>query len=94
MVLKGIFIGFSRRFGLRNSCIHVTVPGGVVCVVANMPPSVPVDLQLACRREVDLIGVYRYCTSSLFHTILRSFIVFLSLFLNLFFKDFKGNKWN
>ena len=35
--------------------------GGIVCVVANMAPTVPVDLQLACRREIDLIGVYRYC---------------------------------
>ena len=26
-----------------------------------MAPSVPVDLQLACRREIDLMGVYRYC---------------------------------
>lgn len=35
-----------------NSCIEVTIPGGVVCVVANMPKSVPLDLQVACRHEV------------------------------------------
>lgn len=44
-----------------NSCIEVTVPGGTVCVVANMPKQVPLDLQVACRHEVDIIGVYRYC---------------------------------
>ena len=35
-----------------NSCIEVTIPGGVVCVVANMPKTVHVDLQVACRHEV------------------------------------------
>ncbi|CAJ1452238.1 unnamed protein product [Effrenium voratum] len=44
-----------------NSCIQVTIPGGVVCVVANLPQSIPLDLQTAVRHEVDIIGVYRYC---------------------------------
>ena len=44
-----------------NSCIQVTVSGGVVCVVANMPQSISLDLQVAVRREIDIICVYRYC---------------------------------
>ncbi|CAK9086520.1 Sorbitol dehydrogenase (SDH) (Polyol dehydrogenase) [Durusdinium trenchii] len=44
-----------------NSCIQATMPGGVVCVVANLPQSIPLDLQVAVRHEVDIIGVYRYC---------------------------------
>ena len=38
-----------------NSCIEVTIPGGVVCVVANMPKTVHVDLQVACRHEVHYL---------------------------------------
>ena len=37
-----------------NSCIEVTIPGGTVCVVANMPKQVPLDLQVACRHEVRM----------------------------------------
>jgi len=32
-----------------------------VCVVANFGETTPVNLQLAARREIDIIGVYRYC---------------------------------
>ena len=39
-----------------NSCIEVTIPGGTVCVVANMPKQVPLNLQVACRHEVPLLG--------------------------------------
>lgn len=41
-----------------NSCIEVTIPGGVVCVVANMPKTVHVDLQVACRHEVHVFGAF------------------------------------
>lgn len=42
-----------------NSCIEVTIPGGVVCVVANMPKTVHVDLQVACRHEVHVLELLR-----------------------------------
>ena len=41
-----------------NSCIEVTIPGGVVCVVANMPKTVHVDLQVACRHEVHVFRAF------------------------------------
>lgn len=41
-----------------NNCIEVTIPGGVVCVVANMPKTVHVDLQVACRHEVHLLKLF------------------------------------
>jgi len=42
-------------------CIKAATSGGTVCVVANFTESVPVRLQEAARREIDIIGVYRYC---------------------------------
>ena len=53
-----------------NSCIEVTVPGGTVCVVANMPKQVPLDLQVACRHEVHLDGdLWRlWCAEELWYS--------------------------
>mmetsp|Transcript_22954 Transcript_22954/g.50574 ORF Transcript_22954/g.50574 Transcript_22954/m.50574 type:complete len:385 (-) Transcript_22954:45-1199(-) len=42
-------------------CIEVAGRGSVVCIVANYSETTQVNLQLAARREIDLIGVYRYC---------------------------------
>lgn len=42
-------------------CVKATTSGGIVCVVANFPDNVPVRLQEAARREIDIMGVYRYC---------------------------------
>mmetsp|Transcript_67323 Transcript_67323/g.175299 ORF Transcript_67323/g.175299 Transcript_67323/m.175299 type:complete len:237 (+) Transcript_67323:2-712(+) len=42
-------------------CVRAAVSGGVACVVANFSDSTPVRLQEAARREIDIIGVYRYC---------------------------------
>jgi L-iditol 2-dehydrogenase len=43
-------------------CIKSAESGGTVCVVANMKgATVPCALQEAARREVDIVGVYRYC---------------------------------
>mmetsp|Transcript_51617 Transcript_51617/g.138570 ORF Transcript_51617/g.138570 Transcript_51617/m.138570 type:complete len:392 (-) Transcript_51617:34-1209(-) len=44
-----------------RTCIEAAAPGSVVCVVANFGETTPVNLQLAARREIDIIGVYRYC---------------------------------
>mmetsp|Transcript_44440 Transcript_44440/g.105296 ORF Transcript_44440/g.105296 Transcript_44440/m.105296 type:complete len:370 (+) Transcript_44440:95-1204(+) len=44
-----------------ETCIKAAASGGTVCVVANFPNSTPVPLQEAARREIDIIGVYRYC---------------------------------
>mmetsp|Transcript_9679 Transcript_9679/g.21606 ORF Transcript_9679/g.21606 Transcript_9679/m.21606 type:complete len:369 (+) Transcript_9679:50-1156(+) len=42
-------------------CVRAAASGGKVCVVANFSDSTPVRLQEAARREIDIIGVYRYC---------------------------------
>ena len=43
-------------------CIKSAESGGTVCIVANMRGErVPCLLQEAARREVDIVGVYRYC---------------------------------
>ena len=42
-------------------CVRAAVSGGVVCVVANYKESTPLRLQELARREIDLVGVYRYC---------------------------------
>lgn len=44
-----------------RTCIEAAAPGSVVCVVANFGETTPVNLQLAARREIDIVGVYRYC---------------------------------
>lgn len=44
-----------------KTCFEAASPGGVVCVVANFPETCPVSLQLAARKELDILGVYRYC---------------------------------
>mmetsp|Transcript_78232 Transcript_78232/g.142336 ORF Transcript_78232/g.142336 Transcript_78232/m.142336 type:complete len:396 (+) Transcript_78232:26-1213(+) len=44
-----------------NLCVRATASGGTVCVVANFSDSTPLRLQEAARREIDIIGVYRYC---------------------------------
>ena len=52
-----------------DACASAAKSGGVVCVVANHRPSVPAPLQELARREIDLVGVYRYC--NLYPTALR-----------------------
>lgn len=42
-------------------CVKGCASGGVVCVVANLKERTSTLLQEAARREVDIIGVYRYC---------------------------------
>jgi L-iditol 2-dehydrogenase len=46
-------------------CVSATGSGGVLCVVANYKADeagrTPVRLQELARREIDLVGVYRYC---------------------------------
>lgn len=43
-------------------CVRAARSGGTVCVVANMKgETTAVRMQEAARREIDLIGVYRYC---------------------------------
>jgi len=42
-------------------CVKAAASGGIVCVVANFPDNVPIRLQEAARREIDILGVYRYC---------------------------------
>jgi len=42
-------------------CVRAAQSGSIVCVVANYPETAPVRLQEAARREIDIIGVYRYC---------------------------------
>lgn len=44
-----------------DNCVKSCMSGGIVCVVANFPDNVPVRLQEAARREIDILGVYRYC---------------------------------
>jgi len=44
-----------------QNCVKAAISGGTVCVVANFGNSTPVPLQEAARREIDIIGVYRYC---------------------------------
>jgi L-iditol 2-dehydrogenase len=44
-----------------NICVQACESGGAVMVVANYPASAPVMLQEAARREIDLLGSYRYC---------------------------------
>merc|ERR1712232_580615 len=44
-----------------KTCIEAAALGGTVCVVANFAETTPVNLQLAVRREIDIVGVYRYC---------------------------------
>lgn len=43
-------------------CVQGAISGGVVCVVANMKEQrTPARLQEAARREIDVVGCYRYC---------------------------------
>ena len=42
-------------------CIQAAESGGVICVVANHKPEVSIGLQELSRREIDIVGVYRYC---------------------------------
>eukprot|EP00929_Paragymnodinium_shiwhaense_P110535 TRINITY_DN7763_c1_g3_i1.p1 TRINITY_DN7763_c1_g3~~TRINITY_DN7763_c1_g3_i1.p1 ORF type:complete len:430 (-),score=80.74 TRINITY_DN7763_c1_g3_i1:164-1279(-) len=44
-----------------DACVRACSSGGIVCVVANFSDSTQVRLQEAARREIDIIGVYRYC---------------------------------
>lgn len=44
-----------------DACVRAATSGGVVCVVANFSDATQVRLQEAARREIDIIGVYRYC---------------------------------
>lgn len=43
-----------------TTCVIAAKSGGVVCLVANHKPEVAAPLQELARREVDLVGVYRY----------------------------------
>ncbi len=42
-------------------CVRAAASGGAVCVVANLPETSSVRLQELARREIELIGTYRYC---------------------------------
>lgn len=42
-------------------CIKATASGGTVCVVANFSDSATLHFQQATRREINIIGVWRYC---------------------------------
>lgn len=42
-------------------CVRAAMSGGVVCVVANYKADPKLRLQELARREIDLVGVYRYC---------------------------------
>ena len=42
-------------------CTSSAVSGGRICVVANLQKKTPTGLQELARREVDVVGVYRYC---------------------------------
>lgn len=42
-------------------CTSAAKSGGRICVVANLQAKTPARLQELARREIDVVGVYRYC---------------------------------